>query len=460
LLFVALVLIPTAALAQTRTLNNGSPNPCGGCWSFGQWTPGGAPQTGEDVVLNASSPQPNNYDLNVTLHSLTLNSNIAAPNGYTITTSTGAIGLQSGGFITDSNNAGGLDAINTGVTLNGPAGATFTLSAGAIGLSFGTNAVTGTGPLTLVNNSTDDALRLNVANSYTGATTVGGTGRVRADVNGAIPTGSALTVNGSVLFQAGSTLGSLAGGGTVAMNGSNTLTAGGDNTSTTFSGVYQDSGGAAALTKSGAGTLVLGGANTYTGATTVNAGTLLVNGSLAAASAVTVNNAAMLGGTGTVNAVTVNGGGALAPGGSPGIINTGNLTLTAASTLAIEINGATVGTQYDQVNVTGTVNLGGATLSVTLGFVPAAGTVFTIVNNDGADAVTGTFAGLAEGATFTVGGTQFRISYVGSNDVTLTAVETQAIPTLSEWAQLGMIAILLVGGLLALRRRSLRLRPS
>ncbi len=72
-------------------------------------------------------------------------------------------------------------------------------------------AITGTGPLTLVNNLADDRLQLTAANTYTGTTTVSGAGRVRFDVNGAVPTGSALTVNGSALFQAASTVGSLAG---------------------------------------------------------------------------------------------------------------------------------------------------------------------------------------------------------------------------------------------------------
>lgn len=109
----------------------------------------------------------------------------------------------------------------------------------------------------------------------------------------------------------------------------------------------------------------------------------------------TVNNTATLGGTGTVGAVTVNSGGTLAPGTSPGIINTGNLSLTSGSSLEIELNGTMVGTQYDQVNVTGTVNLGGGNLDVGLGFVPPDGFSFIIINNDGADAVTGTgtFAG-------------------------------------------------------------------
>ncbi len=48
---------------------------------------------------------------------------------------------------------------------------------------------------------------------------------------------------------------------------------------------------------------------------------------------------------------------------------------------------------YDQVKVTGTVSLGGADLDLALlgGFTPSIGNSFTIVDNDGADAVSGTF---------------------------------------------------------------------
>jgi uncharacterized repeat protein (TIGR01451 family) len=71
------------------------------------------------------------------------------------------------------------------------------------------------------------------------------------------------------------------------------------------------------------------------------------------------------------------------------------------------------------------VTLGDATLNVVLGFVPSAGQVFTIINNDGTDPVTGIFAGLAEGNIGTAGGDQFRISYAGGdgNDVILTAAD-------------------------------------
>ena len=64
------------------------------------------------------------------------------------------------------------------------------------------------------------------------------------------------------------TIGSLTGAGNVTL-GTGTLTAGGDNTATTYSGVMSGTGG---LTKAGTGIFTLAGNNTYTGATTINAG--------------------------------------------------------------------------------------------------------------------------------------------------------------------------------------------
>ena len=65
------------------------------------------------------------------------------------------------------------------------------------------------------------------------------------------------------------------------------------------------------------------------------------------------------------------------------------------------------------MQVGGAINLANATLNVSLGsgFTPTADATFTIVNNTGTSAITGTFAGLPEGATLTVSGQQFTISY-------------------------------------------------
>src|SRR5207249_10348434 len=129
----------------------------------------------------------------------------------------------------------------------------------------------------------------------------------------------------------------------------------------------------------------------------------------------------------------INSGGHLAPGTSPGILNSGNLTLASGSNFDAELNGTTVGTQYYQQNVSRTVALGGATLNLTLGFTPAVGNTFTIINNDLADA-TGTFSGLPEGKVFTATTgsftATFQITYQGGdgNDVVLKAVSL-ATPT-------------------------------
>ncbi|VTR93771.1 Uncharacterized protein OS=Skermanella stibiiresistens SB22 GN=N825_07995 PE=4 SV=1: Autotrns_rpt: Autotrns_rpt: Autotrns_rpt: Autotrns_rpt: VCBS [Gemmata massiliana] len=196
-------------------------------------------------------------------------------------------------------------------------------------------------------------------------------------------------------------------------------------TSLTISGAISQSGGNRNLLTAGSGVLTLSGTNSYTGGTFVNGGRLVVDGSIGTSSGAFVANGATIGGSGTVPAATVNSGGTLAPGGSPGIISTGALSLNSGSIFSVELNGTTVGTQYDQANVTGAVSLGG-TLSVTLGFTPALGSTFVITANDGTDAVTGTFTGLAEGATFSVSGQTFQISYVGGtgNDVTLTVLES------------------------------------
>lgn len=142
---------------------------------------------------------------------------------------------------------------------------------------------------------------------------------------------------------------------------------------------------------------------------------------------VTINKAVNLHGAFTISGSfsTTAVGASISPGNSPGIINSGNLSLGPGSTTNMEINGTTVGTQYDQLNVTGTVNIStSAALNLSFGFVPAVGNTFILINNDGADAVTGNFNGLPEGTVFYVGASALRISYVGGtgNDVTLTVI--------------------------------------
>ncbi len=119
------------------------------------------------------------------------------------------------------------------------------------------------------------------------------------------------------------------------------------------------------LLKSGTGTWVLSGNNTYTGTTGISAGQLFINGNQASATgAVTVAAGAALGGSGTVGGATTFSGASLLRPGSSGV-DTGvlafasNLTLSTTGTSFIDITGATRGSLYDGVNVSGTLAYGG-----------------------------------------------------------------------------------------------------
>jgi autotransporter-associated beta strand protein len=222
------------------------------------------------------------------------------------------------------------------------------------------------------------------------------------------------TLSGSGRVDLGS-----AGTGALVLNGSG---------STTFSGQIIGVGGD--VFKSGTGTFTLEGNNTYSGLTTVNNGKLIVNGSQPQ-SPVVISSAGTLGGDGVVGNVTNTVGGVVAPGSSPAILTTSNAIFSGAtSDFTIELNGTTPGAGYDQLNARGIVSLGGAALHVTTAFgtsdAPVEGTQFVIINNDGIDAVGGTFAGLLNGAVLTVDNLKFVISYTGSsgNDVVLTVTNT------------------------------------
>lgn len=106
------------------------------------------------------------------------------------------------------------------------------------------------------------------------------------------------------------------------------------------------------------------------------------------------------------------------------------LMLGASATLAMDVNGTTPGSGHDQWIVSGDVTLGGAALGLTSGAPLALNDTIVLINNTGANPVSGTFAGLAEGATNLIAGQQFKITYTGGsgNDVVLTMVNHAPIP--------------------------------
>ncbi|MGP0172268.1 Ig-like domain-containing protein [Pseudomonas sp. NCHU5208] len=310
----------------------------------------------------------------------------------------------------------GASTIDNAIALSGNAtvntGADTTLS----GVISGSNNLTKAGAATLT---------LSGSNSYNGSTNVNaGTLSVAGDGN--LGAGSLNLANGTTLQITGNTTIDNA----LALTGAATINAG---AAATLSGVISGSGG---LTKTGSGSLNLSASNTNTGSTTVSAGTLVVDGSTS--SATTVANGATLAGGGTLGGnVIVQDGGTLSPGnGGAGTLTVnGNLTLGFGSTLALDINGASAGTGYDQVVVNGTVELADATLAVTHGYAAGNGEIYEVILNDAADAISGTFSGLFEGDRFNAAGngTQLTTSYVGGtgNDLTLTAPTAPTVTSVS-----------------------------
>ncbi len=352
---------------------------------------------------------------NVALGSGTLSvSNAGAMTISSIVSGTGGLTKTGAGTLTLSGNNTyiGVTNINVGILTLGAAnriantndvtvagGATFNLNnfAETIGsLSGAGNVTLGTGTMTTGgNNGTTTysgimsgtgglakagtgVFTLSGANTYTGATTINA-GTLQLGAAERIANTSAVTVAGGATFNLNNfaeTIGSLSGAGNVTL-GSGTLIAGGNNTSTTYSGIMSGTGG---LTKAGTGVFTLSGANTYTGTTTINAGMLRVAGGAAIAdtSDVTLANVAgatldlngtnetigSLAGGGALGGNVALGTGVLTTGGNNGTtaytgIISGTGGLTKAGTGVFTLSGANTYTGATTINA-GTVTLGAA----------------------------------------------------------------------------------------------------
>ena len=192
------------------------------------------------------------------------------------------------------------------------------------------------------------SLALNGAlqHTYNGATTVSGGTLQLGDggSDGAISTGSAISIGA---------------GATFAINQSDTVTQGTD-----FSGAAITGDGG--FTQSGTGTTVLNAANAYTGTTTISAGTLsLATGSShSGAGAYTVNGGTLKIADGvniSTHAMTIDLGGVISPGNSPGTAITGDQTWNDGGAYLWEINnmagGKGVDSGWDWLDIQGTLDI-------------------------------------------------------------------------------------------------------
>jgi hypothetical protein len=210
------------------------------------------------------------------------------------------------------------------------------------------------------------------------------------------------------------------GFGGLTYNGVNNLTLAGSKSNDVY-----NVQGAVTNTHLHLGNGILASSNYGASNSAISDGELFVTGSLTDPGGLSVASGAVLTGTGSVvGPVSV--AGILAPGsGGLGQLGTGNLNLASGASFIVSQDGSS----YTQANVTGAVNLGGASLSLPSNFAVGAGGQALLLSNDGSDPVIGTFAGLAEGSTVRADGHAFTISYKGGdgNDVVLSQVEPPTV---------------------------------
>ncbi len=251
--------------------------------------------------------------------------------------------------------------------------------AGALVLA---DPLTGAGQTVTIN---DGTLTLSGTNTYTGLTTINA-GTLELSGGAAIADTGAVTLadaaGATLKLSTGEIIGSLAGGGTTGGNvnlQSYKLTVG-DTNDTTYAGAISGTGGQ--LDKQGSGKLTLTGSNAYSGTTTVVAGVLALTGtgSISSSTIIDVQSGATLDVSGTTGTYTIasgqtlkgkgtvqgglilDSGATLAPGSSPGTLNTGSLTLSGTTVSSFELNPAdqTIGSNInDLVVVTGDFTLDG-----------------------------------------------------------------------------------------------------
>jgi uncharacterized repeat protein (TIGR03803 family) len=425
--------LPGAALADQWTGANSAVDTN---WSDGaNWSLGTPPAAGQTVLFTNNS--------SVKGHTSTVDA------GFT-----SAIGV-----LNIDSTWGGTITVNSPLSVTG----NFTLASGSFG---GSGAVTIAGRASQWTGGQIDLGAGGFTNTGTlSADTTGGnlivTGVGTLTNDGTIDeagTKSLVLENSATLSSAGGATFDLTNNGSVSQSGGGTFTnagtlekTGGTGTSTIATTTLGNTGTVAVTS----GTLNISAAVTQVSGKTLKAGTWTVTGNSTVSSKLAITSAgslstlgsaaqatlagpnsvftnlsglstidtgasfSLLGGRSftTTSALTNNGSLTL----SPGSILTvgGGCTQTSTGTLTIELGGTNKKPTFGQiVSTTGTVALAGS-LDVASTAVPAVGGSLELLDNEGNSAVSGVFAGLAEGSTFTVtvGTTTmtFQVTYAGKD---------------------------------------------
>lgn len=378
--------------AATINLNNGTLHVTGNL-TMGNTTVNALNVVNNTIVINGGT--------------LTIDGNIAATNGTGSETSTLTL------------NGGVLDMTSGTIGATGNLVTNFNLQQGILKNLADFNA-----GAALVK-STAGTLVLDGTNAYAGDTTFAtGGGTIQLGSSNVIPDGTGkgnlVTTNGIVNMNGFSdTVNGLSGTGTVdnlAAGTSSTLTVGGNNVSSTFSGVLQNTGGSTvlALVKTGTGTLILNTANSFNGGTTISGGILQIDNAGALGSgAVTFNSSGirLVVGTGLnfTNAIII---GANAGAASRGLVEAGAVAGTTTISGPITISAAAASGGHFSAPTAGTVlNITGVITSsvpvvVRVGTVifSGGGTGYTAITNSQDTTAIGASNGLATTATLTIGG--------------------------------------------------------
>jgi len=316
--------------------------------------------------------------------------------------------------------------------LTSTAGGTLTLTGSSNGVM--NQTIPGTGGLLKSGSGT---WTLSGTNSYTGDTLVNsGTlnlGSTTAMQNSTFDTQTGVVGTLSLGSLTSVTFGGLKGSNNLSLSNTASaavaLTVGGNNQSTTFSGVLSGPG---SLTKSGTGTLILNGSNSYAGASTVSNGTLQIgdgvtDGSIASSSGITNNGALVFNLVGNQTCANISGTGSLTKSGASTLTLTGSNSYSGATSIAsgtLQIGDGTTGSFPSTSGITVS---SGATLALNLAGTGAFGNAITTLGAQGTAIVTVLGSGTTTFSNNIIGPGSLNQS--GSGTTILTGNDTYAGPT-------------------------------